>query len=434
MFDRLWHGIDRHLGPHVQRSPRGRVFPNHWSLLLGQLAVWSFVVLVGTGAYLLFFFDASGRQVTYDGSHDPLRGIEMTAAYRSVIRLTFDIQGGLLVRQVHHWAALVFMASIVAHLARVFFTGAFRRPRRGNWVLGVGLLLVSLATGFTGYALPYDLLSGTGLRIASAVLLAVPVVGTWLAFVLFGGEPPDPDVIGRLFALHVLVLPVVLAAMIVAHLALVWRQGPTQFPGGERREQNVVGPPVRSVYAWRSLSLGLAVAAVTTALGGLVQINPLWLYGPYQPAAVTTAAQPDWYLLWVEGALRTFGPWRVDLGDHTLSEVFWPGVALPLLAFGSLFAWPFVHDRLTGEHGDHHLLQRPRDHPVRTAFGVAVLAFFVVLTMAAGQDIIAERLGISIPAVVWTFRSLLVVAPTLAAVVTHRACRGLTSSEPEGSE
>lgn len=436
MSETLLRRADRSLGSHVERRRRGGAFPGHWSLLLGQLALWSFVVLVATGAYLTVFFEPSSRTVMYEGSYVPLRDVPMTAAFRSVLDLTFDVRAGLLVRQTHHWAALVFVAAIVAHLARVFFTGAFRSPRRTNWVIGVTLLVLALGLGFTGYALPYDLLSGTGLRIASAVLLAVPVFGTLLAFLFFGGEPPDVDVIGRLFWLHVLVLPVLFVALLAVHLWLVRRQGPMQFAGSDRSPAAVVGPPVRWVYAVRSAAVLCSVVAVLVALGGLVQITPVWLYGPYQPAAVTTTAQPDWYLLWVEGALRTFPPWRVELFGHTLSEVFWPAVLLPLLVFVALYAWPFVHGRIRRGQGEVHLLQRPSEHPVRTATGVAVLTGYVVLTAAGAQDLFAERIGVSIPAVLWTFRVLLVLAPVLAWLLAYKTCTtlagGSSGSGPPG--
>lgn len=425
MFAQLRSRLDRHLGSRLERDGSG-AYPNRWSLLLGQVSVWSFVVLLVTGVYLVLFFEPSGRDVTYDGSYIPLRGVEMTAAYRSTIEISFDRQAGLLIRQTHHWAALVFVAAAVAHLARVFFSGAFRRPRRLNWIIGVTLLIIALAAGFTGYALPYDLLSGNGLRIAASILLAVPFVGTWMAFTLFGGEPPDPDVILRLYVLHVIALPIIVVGLMVVHLLLVRRQGPAQFPGPGRRESNVVGPPVRPAFVARSTALGSAVAAVLVALGGLVQISPIWLYGPFEPAAITSSVQPDWYLMWVEGALRTFGPWRVEALGHTLSEVFWPGVVLPVATFAGLYAWPFVAERLTGDRDHHHLLERARDHPARTAFGFGTATFYLVLTFAAGQDVVADLLGVSLPAMVWTFRILVIAAPPAAALLAHRVCRGLT--------
>ena len=114
------------------------------------------------------FYEGSQRRVVYDGSYRPLRGAEVSAAYDSVLRISFGVKGGLLIRQMHHWAALVFVGAIALHLARVFFTGAFRRPRELNWIVGLLLLLLALAAGFTGYSLPDDLLSGTGLRITNA--------------------------------------------------------------------------------------------------------------------------------------------------------------------------------------------------------------------------------------------------------------------------
>src|SRR3954466_2638015 len=150
------------------RRTLNKVFPDHWSFLLGEIALSSFIILRLSGTYLTFFFDASMREVVYDGSYAPLRGVSMSAAYDSALSLSFDVRGGLFMRQLHHWAALLFVAAIVVHLLRIFFTGAFRRPRETNWFIGVTLLILAILEGFAGYSMPDDLLSGTGLRIAAS--------------------------------------------------------------------------------------------------------------------------------------------------------------------------------------------------------------------------------------------------------------------------
>jgi ubiquinol-cytochrome c reductase cytochrome b subunit len=327
------------------------------------------------------------------------------------------------------------MAAIVTHLCRVFFTGAFRRPREVNWIIGVTLLLLVLANGFTGYSLPDDLLSGTGLRIAYSIALAVPVVGTWAAFLVFGGEFPAPDILGRLFVLHVLFVPAAITALLGAHLAILWRQKHTQFPdpkgarGPVRTEHNIVGSHLWPTYAARSVGLFAAVFGVIALLGGLVQINPIWLYGPFEPAAVSTASQPDWYMGWLEGALRLFPAWRVHAFGFTLSELFWPGVLLPGVTFGLLYLWPFLEARLTGDHAVHHLLDRPRQRAWRTAIGTSVLSFYVVLFVAGSQDIGAQKLAVSIPTVTWTLRVLLVTVPIVVFAITIRLCHDLVGVE-----
>jgi ubiquinol-cytochrome c reductase cytochrome b subunit len=410
------------------------VFPDNWSFLLGEIAMYCFVILVLTGVYLTFFFHPGSRDVVYEGSYVPLRGVHMSEAYESTISLSFDVRAGLVVRQIHHWTADIFAAAIVVHLCRIFFTGAFRRPREINWIIGVTMLILVIFNGFAGYSLPDDLLSATGLRIGYSILLSIPFAGTWLASLFFGGTYPGPAVVDRLFIIHVLILPALIAVLLGTHLAIVWRQKHTQFPGPGRTEHNVVGLRLWPTYAAKSAGLFAGVFAVGAALGGLAQINPLWLYGPYRTGAVTTAAQPDWYMGWLEGALRLFPAWRVHVFGHTIPEVFWPGVVVPTLTFALLYAWPFLEARVTGDHGDHELLDRPRDRPGRTAIGTGVLTFYIVLFAAGSQDIFVQHLSLTIVTVNRTFRVLLVVAPLVVATVAWKWCRDLSRRTPDDEE
>jgi ubiquinol-cytochrome c reductase cytochrome b subunit len=423
---RLGHWVDERVGAaHFARTALDKIFPDHWSFMLGEVAMYCLVVLILTGIYLTFFFSASSHDVVYHGSYGPLRGVHMSEAYHSTIRLSFDVRAGLVFRQIHHWAALLFVAAIVTHLCRIFFTGAFRRPRELNWIVGVTLLLLAIANGFTGYSLPDDLLSGTGLRIAYSIVLGIPILGTWLAFLFFGGEFPAAALEGRLFVLHILLVPALIIALLTAHLAILWRQKHTQFGGPGRTERNVVGSFLWPTYTLRSIGLFTGVAAVLSALGGLAQINPVWLYGPFKPASVSTAAQPDWYIGWLEGALRLAPPWRLHIFGYTISEVFWPGILLPGITFGLLYMWPFLEARFTGDRLEHHLLDSPRERPARTAIGVGVLTFYIVLVVAGAQDIVAQKLGVGIPAVTNTLRVVLFVLPTLIASFTWRTCHDL---------
>jgi ubiquinol-cytochrome c reductase cytochrome b subunit len=415
-------------------SVLNHVFPDNWSFLLGEIAMYCFLILIATGVYLTFFFHPGSRDVIYHGSYVPLRGVHMSEAYQSTVALSFDVRAGLVVRQIHHWTALVFAAAIVVHLCRIFFTGAFRRPREINWIIGVTMLILVIFNGFAGYSLPDDLLSATGLRIAYSILISIPFVGTWLASLFFGGPYPGPATTSRLFVIHVLLLPALIATLLAVHLAIIWRQKHTQFPGPGRTETNVVGTRLWPTYAARSVGMLAAVFAVVAALGGLAQINPIWLYGPYRTGAVTTAAQPDWYMGWLEGALRVFPAWRLHLFGHTIPEVFWPGVVLPGLTFALLYAWPFLEARITHDHAEHELLDRPRDRPARTAIGTGALAFYVVLFGAGSQDIFAQHLDASIPNVDRSFRVLLLVAPILVVVVTWKWCHDLSAGGPESDE
>ncbi|MCO8125785.1 ubiquinol-cytochrome c reductase cytochrome b subunit [Acidimicrobiia bacterium EGI L10123] len=402
-----------------------KVFPDHWSFLLGEIALYSFLVLVGTGLFLTLHFDRGPGEVVYDGAYEQLRGIEMSPAYASTLELSFEVRGGLLARQVHHWAALVFTAAIAVHAARIFFTGAFRRPRRLNWCVGVSLLMLALANGFMGLSLPDDLLSGTGVRIAYTFAQSVPVIGPDLAYLVFAGEFPAEEMISQLYWAHVLVIPVAIAGLLGFHLFQVFSRTHTQFPGGERREGNVVGDRMWPAYLVKTTALLLVVAGVLTLLGALVQVNPVWLYGPFDPAAATVPAQPDWYLQWVEGALRIFPPVGFEVFGREVPSPFVAGVAFPLAWFALLLAWPFLEERVTGDRDHHHLLDRPRDRPVRTAIGAAGISLLGLLVAAASHDTQAMLLDTGVGSVTWGYRVALLTLPAVVAAVTWQVCHAL---------
>jgi quinol---cytochrome-c reductase cytochrome b subunit len=406
------------------RTALDKVFPDHWSFMLGEIALYCFVILVLTGVYLTFFFVPSSRDMVYQGTYAPLRGVGVSEAYASVLRISFEVRAGMVFRQMHHWAAVVFVAAIVLHLGRIFFTGAFRRPREINWIIGVTLLLLAILNGFTGYSLPDDLLSGTGLRIAYSVALSIPAAGTWLAFLVFGGEFPAHDIISRLYVIHIFLVPAALAALIGIHLALIWHQKHTQFPGPGRTETNVVGSRLWPTYAMKSVALFFAVGAVLGLLGGLAQINPVWLYGPFVPQAVSSPAQPDWYLGWLEGALRLFPNWEIRAFGHTVANPFYPAVLLPGVTFLLLYLWPFLELRFTGDRMHHDLLDRPRDRPVRTGLGATALTFYGVLFFAASNDLIAKLFHIPVNGVTWAFRILVLVLPPIVGLGVYRFMRG----------
>ena len=412
------------------RHALDKAFPDNWSFMIGEIALYAFVVLVATGTYLTLFFDASARTVTYHGSYVPLQGTEMSAAYHSTVDLSLDVRAGLLIRQMHHWAALVFLAAIILHLCRIFFTGAFRKPRELNWVIGLSLFVLALANGFTGYSLPDDLLSATGLRVAYSIATSVPLVGPLLASLFFGGPTVGPVTTGRLYIIHVLFVPGLIIGLLGAHLGILWRQKHAQFPGRGRTDRNVVGTRLWPTYAARSVSLFLGVAGAIAALGGLAQINPIWLYGPSRAGAVSTQAQPDWYLGWTEGALRLMPAVRFHVLGYRFPEVFIPGVLLPGITFVVLYAWPFIERHFTGDRGEHHVLDRPRDRPWRSGLGAAVLAFYVVLFGAGGEDIWSQHLGVGVAAVRNSFRLALLVIPPLVGLLTAKVCRDLREAVP----
>src|SRR3954463_3736736 len=408
------------------RRTLNKVFPDHWSFLLGEIALYSFIILLLSGTYLTFFFDASMREVVYEGSYAPLRGVDVSAAYDSALRLSFDVRGGLFMRQLHHWAALLFVASIVVHLLRIFFTGAFRRPRESNWLIGVVMLVLALLMGVTGYSLPDDLLSGTGLRIISAILLSIPVIGTWVHFAVFNGDYVGEQIIGRFYIAHVLLFPAILLGLIAVHLLILVKQKHTQFAGPGRTEHNVVGNRLFPTFAAKATGLFFVVFGIIALLAGLVQINPVWLWGPYNPSQVSAASQPDWYIMFLDGSTRLFPAWDINLpGSYTIPALFWPTVVIAGAMFTLLALYPMIERKLTRDTASHHLLQRPRDVPVRTSLGVMGLTFYVWLMMSGGNDVIADKFQISLNAMTWIGRIGVIVLPPIAYAITYRICLGL---------
>ncbi len=407
-----------------------KVFPDHWSFLLGEIALHSFVVLLLTGIFLTIWFKPSMAEIEYEGTYQLMRGLPMSEAFASTLAISFDVRGGLLVRQIHHWAAMLFVAAATVHMLRVFFTGAFRKPREINWLIGVGLFSMALVEGFAGYSLPDDLLSGTGLRFVDGLIRSIPVIGTWAEFFIFGGEFPGDLVIARLYMVHILLIPALLLGLITAHLALLIYHKHTHFPGPGRSDKNVVGYPFFPVYMSKAGGYFFIVFGVAVLMGATMQINPVWNFGPYNPAQVTAGSQPDWYMGWVEGAIRIIPNWEWHLGSTTWSwNVFLPGVGLMGLLFTALGAYPFLERWLTGDDREHHVLDRPRNAPTRTALGVAGMTCYAMFWLAGGNDIIATQFKVSLNAVTYFMRIAVFVAPVLAFIITKRICLSLQRAD-----
>ncbi len=409
------------------RYMMSKVFPDHWSFMLGEVAMYSMIICLITGVFLTMWFVPSAGHVEYNGSYVPLKGIHMSEAYRSTLDISFDVRGGLLIRQIHHWAALIFVVALVVHMFRVFFTGAFRKPREINWVIGALMAMLALVEGFAGYSLPDDLLSGTGLRAAQGFMLTIPVIGSYFVYFLFGGTFPGEAIIPRLFAAHVLLLPAILVGLLAAHLILVMVHKHTQYPGPGRTNDNVVGYPLMPVYTAKAGGFFFIVFGITALISSLFSINAIWNYGPYDPTQVTAGSQPDWYMGFADGALRLMPGWtEVTVGGYTLTYGVLIGSLLLLpLVYVLLGAYPFFERWITGDNREHHLLQRPRNAPTRTAIGLAAITAYTVLWAAAGNDLIATHLHLSINDITWFLRIGFFVLPVLAFWVTKRVCISL---------
>ncbi|WP_369185085.1 cytochrome bc complex cytochrome b subunit [Streptomyces sp. Y1] len=409
-----------------------KIFPDHWSFMLGEVALYTFVIIILTGVWLTLFFNPSMGEVVYDGSYVPLKGIQMSEAYASTINISFEVRGGLLMRQIHHWAAIVFIAAMLTHMMRVFFTGAFRKPREINWIFGALLLFLGMFDGFMGYSLPDDLLSGTGIRFMEGAVLAVPIVGTYLQMFIFGGEFPGHDIIPRLFTVHILLIPGVMLGLLAAHLILVFYHKHTQFAGPGRTNENVVGMPLLPIYMAKAGGFFFLVFGVVAAMAAIATVNPIWAYGPYRPDQVSTDAQPDWYMGFSEGLIRVMPGWEISVwGGHTLNL----GVFIPLMVFPTvlliIWCWPFLEAWVTGDRGEHHIADRPRNAPVRTAFGAAWISLYLILLAGGGNDLLATHFHLSINAITYAVRIGFFAVPVVVFVITKRWCLGLQRRDKE---
>ncbi len=418
---------DRLRGAKGLRTFMRKIFPDHWTFLLGEIALYCFIILLLTGTFLALFFKPSMTDIVYHGSYVKLDGVHMSEAYASTLNISFDVRGGLLIRQIHHWAADLFMAAIMAHMLRIFFTGAYRKPREINWLIGIVLFTLGLVEGLFGYSLPDDLLSGAGLRITEGVLQSVPIVGTYLAFFLFGGPYPGNQIIPRMYILHVLLIPGLIMALVGAHLFIMFHQKHTQMPGKGRTDKNVVGAPMYPYFMIKTGAFFFFTFAALALAATFAQINPIWLYGPYNPLDMSAGSQPDFYMGMLEGALRIMPAWQwVIAHRYTVAfNVFIPAL-LPLgIVFTGAAVWPFLEQWITGDKREHHVNDRPRNAPTRTGRGVAMVAFYGVLWLEGANDLIAVHLHIPLYTITEIARVAVFVVPILAYIITKRICLGL---------
>ncbi|GHG34381.1 MULTISPECIES: cytochrome bc1 complex cytochrome b subunit [Streptomyces] len=424
--ERVADWADGRLGIYtLAKANMRKIFPDHWSFMLGEICLYSFLIIILTGVYLTMFFHPSMNEVEYAGSYVPLQGQLMSEAFNSTMHISFEVRGGLLIRQIHHWAALIFLAGMFVHMMRVFFTGAFRKPREINWLFGFLLFFLGMFTGFTGYSLPDDLLSGTGVRFMQGAILSVPIVGTYLSMFLFGGEFPGGDFVARFYSAHVLLLPGIMLGLVVAHLILVFVHKHTHFEGPGRTNKNVVGMPLLPVYMAKAGGFFFLVFGVIAIVAAVASINPIWAIGPYRPDQVSTGAQPDWYMGFAEGLIRVMPGWEINLWGHTLVL----GVMIPLAIFPAVLAaiavYPFIESWITGDKREHHIAQRPRNAPTRTAFGVAWITAYMIMLVGGGNDLWATHFHLSINSITWFVRIFFFVGPVIAFIVTKRICLGL---------
>ncbi len=409
-----------------------KIFPDHWSFMLGEVALYSFLVLLLSGTFLTFFYDPSMAHTIYDGAYAPLKGAHMSVAYSSSLDISFEIRGGLLMRQVHHWSALLFVAAAGLHMLRVFFTGAFRKPRELNWVVGFVLFILGMAAGFTGYSLPDDLLSGNGLRIIDGMIKGIPVIGTSVSSGLFGGEFPGTAIIGRLYSLHIMLVPAFILVFLALHLFMLVIHKHTHYSGAGRKDTNVVGYPLMPVYVAKAGGFFFIVFGVIMLISTFFTINPIWNYGGYDPSPVSAGTQPDWYIGWLDGALR-LAPTGIEfmVGDYTVSTNILLPLVISLVFLAAVAIYPFIENFVTGDKREHHVLDRPRNAPTRTAIGAAGVTFYAVLWAGASTDLIATNFKMSLNQVLLSMQLSLIILPFVAFWVTKRLCLALQRKDRE---
>jgi ubiquinol-cytochrome c reductase cytochrome b subunit len=408
-----------------------RRVPLHWSNLFGVVALTSTIILLVTGVLLMFVYEPSSQRVTYDGSYLPLQGTEVSRAFDSVLTLSFETPGGLLLRQLHHWAALLLPAAVIMQLLVMFFTGGFRRPRRGSWVLLFLIFVAALAGGWSGYALPDDMLSSSGLRIVHGITLGIPVVGTWISTVLFGGEFPG-SIIETLYPIHVLIVPVALMVLIIARAGLSYRHKPAQFAAPGRDENRIVGIPLVPNSAALGAGLMALVSGVLILMSATVTVTPSWTYGPADPSNASAGSQPDWYTGFLDGALRLVPPgWEFEW----LGRTWTLAVLIPLTVIGLFLLlvaiYPFMESWISRDQSEHHILDRPRNSATRTGLGVAGMVFYGVLWAAASADVAALAFRMSFESIILALQFTLVLGPPVAFEITRRVCLALQRKDRE---
>ncbi|MGY2084522.1 cytochrome b N-terminal domain-containing protein [Blastococcus sp. SYSU DS0539] len=404
-------------GPARPRWLRELFVPTHWSYLLGPVAVVSFGVLLLTGLVLTFFYQPSTELVEYDGSAALYAGRELPAAFSSVVTISEDVPGGLLLRRVHRAASYLFVAALLLHVLRVLLAGAFRGRRFTNYLVGLVLLALALALGWTGQNLVYDVVTGSSVRIGYTIAASIPYVGEELADLVFAGPDVD-DVVPRLFWLHVLLLPVVFALGLAVHLWLVVRHRHTVLPRRKQADGRlVVAVPSGAGLRSRAGLLALLVCGLVVLAGTLVPFGDVTHIGPFLPGVAGNDMYPDWYLFPMEGAILLLPAVDFTVLGATITNPLLGGVLLPLVLGGAallypLLEWLFRRRRPAELDLDEH----PFHAPARVAFVTLLVTVTVVTSLGAASDVIAQLAGMPVADVIRILRIAFVTAPPVFAV------------------
>ena len=386
-------------------------FPVHSSFFLGEIALFSFILLVLTGIFLAFSYEPSTELVKVGGK-------DLPGAYASVVQ-NDQTPFGLIARQIHHWSAHIMIAAILIHLLRIFFTGLYKKPREINWVVGVMLLGLTVFAAFSGYLLPFDQFAVTATGIGYNIARSVPWIGQAIADFVFAGKFPSAAMIPRFFTYHVVLLPLMLIMLIALHLLIMFKQkhGQPAYAQALAGSRKILGVPLWPQQALMMIVLFLILSGSLSLIAGFFPAHPVAYYGPPGPA--TPIVKPDWYLLWPYGALKLIPGWiSFEFLGTTINSENIGGVLIPSLILLLLLLIPFF-DR---SRRSVHYLELPGEHRVRTAVGVGVLVFFGVL-MVAGYD---EELGLSVE----TLQVVALLAPLAMGFITYLGLRWSHQKSP----
>ncbi|WP_136602627.1 cytochrome b [Salinigranum halophilum] len=453
----LYGWVDERLDLESGKSFLGKAFPAEDSFLLGEVALFCFLLLVLSGVFLGFFFEPSTSEVEYDGSVAEYQGEELPESFVSVLNITYDVPFGMLIRRMHHWAAHLMVASMALHMLRVFFTGAYRNPREPNWLVGTGLAGVTMFAAYTGYALPFDEFASTAVGIGYNVTLSVPLVGETIAHLAFGGSFPSSATIPRFYFLHVLVLPAIIAGLIGVHMLILVRQKHTEAqrdadvpaPDLHRRDERedgaaadggavardddsvVVGLPAFPNQVAVSAVVFFLTLATLSLLAGFLPVHNIAEYGPNDPASTPSLIMPDWFLMWGYGFLKLTPSWlSFDvLGIHISAE-FIGGLALPGVVFGLVALWPFIDY----EDSAVHFTADPLERPFQTGVGVAGVVFIMLASIAGMDVIVADIVGMTTAQLKPYLTAALLVGPLIAGLVVYAGLGGFDDDEPPDDE
>lgn len=417
----------------------GKAFPADDSFLLGEVAIFSFVIVVLSGIFLGTFYEPSSADVAYQGAVSQFQGEQMPAAFVSVLNITYGIPFGMFVRRIHHWGAHLFIASLGLHMLRVFFTGAYRNPREINWVVGSLLAILAMLASYTGYSLPYDEFATTATGIGYNIALSIPLIGDFIAELLFAGEFPASGTIPRLYFLHVLLIPLAILLLLAAHMFILMTQKHTEgrrssedADGADVEEEDdsvIIGLPLYPNQAAVSVLVFSLTAATIAFLAGFLPVHNIAAYGPNDPASTPAIVMPDWFLMWFYGFLKIIpSSFTFHVVGIEFNTEFWGGVFFPAIVFAVLIFWPFIDQ----SDEERHFSADPLSRPIPTAIGVGAIVLVLVASLAGMNNLLATALGMSVGAVTPILTILVIVLPIIAAVLTYVLASG--ANAPEGGD